>query len=80
MDALELKNNFHHLIDEIENERFLWKFYNIMKRRLKTDDGELWATLSKEEQEELLLAEQESKDSDNLLSFDDVKKKHEKWL
>jgi hypothetical protein len=40
----------------------------------------LWSNLSKEEQEELLLSEEESNYETNLVSHQEMKKKHQKWL
>ena len=80
MTALELKNNFHHLIDSIENENLLQEFYELMLRKRSSKDGRLWAMLSKDEIEELLLANEESENPDNLISHEDMKKKYSKWL
>jgi hypothetical protein len=49
MTTLELKNNFHHLIDSIENENLLQEFYELMLRKRSSKDGRLWAMLSKDE-------------------------------
>lgn len=80
MTTLELKNNFHHLIDSIENENLLQKFYELMLRKRSAKDGLLWAKLSKEEMDELLLANEECENPENLISHDEVKKKYAKWL
>jgi hypothetical protein len=80
MTTLELKNNFHHLIDSIENENLLQEFYELMLRKRASKDGKLWAMLSKDEIEELLLANEESENPDNLISHEDMKKKYSKWL
>ena len=80
MTTLELKNNFHHLIDSIENDNLLQEFYELMLRRRSSKDGRLWAMLSKDEIEELLLANEESENPDNLISHEDMKKKYSKWL
>jgi len=80
MTTLELKNNFHHLIDSIENENLLQEFYELMLRKRSSKDGRLWAMLSKDEIEELLLANEESENVDNLISHEDMKKKYSKWL
>ena len=60
MTAVELKNNFHHLIDSIDNERILQQFYELMLQKRTLKDGKLWINLSKDETEELLLANEES--------------------
>ena len=80
MTTLEIKDSFHQLIDSIDNDQLLLKFYELMKNRTSTKDGNLWTRLTKEEQEELLTAFDESKDQDNLISQDDMMKKHKKWL
>jgi len=80
MTTLELKKNFHHLIDSIENENLLQKFYELMLRRRFTKDGALWGTLSKDEMEELLLANEECENLENLIPHNEMKQKYSKWL
>jgi hypothetical protein len=80
MTTIELKNNFHHLIDSIENKNLLQEFYELMLRKRASKDGRLWAMLSKDEIEELLLANNESEDPENLIPHEDMKKKYSKWL
>lgn len=79
MNTIELKKNFHKLIDKIENESLLKDFYELLKHRV-TNEGELWDNLSNSEKEELLLALEESKNPYNLTKHDEMKKKHKKWL
>ena len=80
MTTLELKNNFHQLIDSIENENLLQKFYELMLRNRSIRDGTLWAKLTQDEVDELLLANEESNDQQNLISHDEMKKKYAQWL
>ena len=80
MSTIELKSSFHSLIDSIDNESLLLSFYNLMKSRTATMDGQLWNILSISEQEELLLAFEESSNNNNLLSHKEMKEKHQKWL
>jgi hypothetical protein len=80
MTTTELKNNFHNLIDSIENENVLKKFYELMLLQRSTRDGFLWSKLTKEEKEELLLANEECENPENLISHDEMKKKYAKWL
>lgn len=80
MNTIELKKNFHNLIDSIDNEELLLSFYDLIKSKTNTQPGQLWGRLNKDEQEELLNAFEESENPDNLLDFDTMKKKHEKWL
>ena len=72
MTTIELKNNFHHLIDSIDNENLLLKFYDLMKIRNATKDGNLWSRLTKEEQEELSTAFNESESAENLISHEEI--------
>ena len=80
MTTIELKNNFHHLIDSIENEKVLQEFYELMLRKRTSQDGRLWAMLSTDEIAELLLANEESENPENLISNEEMKKKYSKWL
>jgi hypothetical protein len=80
MTTIELKNNFHHLIDSIENENLLQKFYELMLRKRSTKEGMLWGKLSKDEMDELLLANEECENSENLISHEEMKQTYAKWL
>ncbi|ASB50973.1 hypothetical protein [Alkalitalea saponilacus] len=80
MNTIELKKNFHNLIDSIDNENILISFYEMIKSKTDTKAGQLWGRLTKNEQSELLKAFEESDNPDNLVDFDTIKKKHEKWL
>ena len=80
MNAVEIKNSFHKLIDEIDNEIILSKFYNLLERASLSEDGSLWEKLSNDEKEELLKIDEESNSNKNLISFQSIKDKHKKWL
>lgn len=80
MNTIELKKKFHHLIDSIDNENLLINFYDLIKRRYSTKEGQLWNRLTKQEQEELLLAVEESENPENLISHEEMNEKHKKWL
>jgi hypothetical protein len=80
MDSIELRNNFHNLIDSIKNDALLMRFYDIMTRAKNTKEGILLGRLTKEEYKELMLAYKESEDEENLLSHKEMKEKHKKWL
>jgi len=80
MDAIELRKNFHLLIDSIENETLLTNLYDLMKSRSTTIEGQLWNRLTTQEQEELLMTLEESNNQDYLISQEEMKKKHKKWL
>ena len=80
MNTIELKKNFHLLIDSIDNEDLLASFYDLIKKRSAAKEGQLWNSLTYKEQEELISALEESENSDYLISNDEMKKKHKKWL
>jgi len=76
MSTIELKKEIHTLIDSITDEAVLQRFFNL----IKTEKRNLWDALSKEQQEELLLSDEESNDPSNLISHEEMKKRHSKWL
>ena len=80
MKQSDIKTNFHQLIDEIDNEPLLMKFYDLLIKSRVQKEGELWNQLSEEQQNELLLAESESQYQKNLLDQKTQKAKHRKWL
>jgi hypothetical protein len=80
MTTIELKNNFHQLIDSIDNENFLQLFYELMLLKRSSKNGILWAKLTEEEIDELLVANEECEDPDNLIPHDEMKNKYSKWL
>jgi hypothetical protein len=80
MDTIELKSNFHELIDNIKNDTLLVRFYDIMLKANNIREGSLLSRLTKEEYHELMLAYQESDSAMNTISHKEMKKKHQKWL
>jgi photosystem II stability/assembly factor-like uncharacterized protein len=79
-NKLEIKNNFHQLIDQINNEQLLIKLYHIMEQASSTDEGQLWSRLTEAEQIELLRIEQEVQSEQNLIPGEQMQPKHQKWL
>jgi hypothetical protein len=76
---MSIKEDFHHLIDTIEDEQVLNGFYQLI--RLNTGEyGQLWNNLKEEQKNELHIAYDESFDPRNLISHEEVKKQHERWL
>lgn len=80
MSTIEIRDNFHKLIDNISNDRILSEFYSILERVSKTKDGQLWERLTEEERRELLLIDNESDNNGNLISHTKMQEKHRKWL
>jgi hypothetical protein len=77
---MNTKVNFHKLIDAIDDEDSLKAYYELIQRLNKNQTGSLWSNLTKSEKEELLIAFEESKYSNNLISHSVVKEQHKKWL
>jgi hypothetical protein len=75
-----LKKEFHELIDKIDNNLLLEQFYKALNYSNNNSKFDLWDSLSDQEKEDVLVAFEESKNENNLINFDDVKKKHSKWL
>lgn len=80
MSTIELKQNFHILIDSIDNDNLLVNFYDLLKKRSSAKEGQLWNRLTSQEQEDLLLSLEESKNPENLISHQEMQKKYQKWL
>ncbi len=80
MTAVELKTNFHSLIDDIENIGLLDKFYHILTTAKTLPDGSLWSSLSRNEQNELVQIEIDSHNIQNLLPHSKIKQKYSQWL
>lgn len=77
---MKIKDDFHHLIDSIEDEQLLQRYYQLIQKINDDKNGQLWNGLNDEEKNDILVAYEESFDSDNLVSHDQIKKQHEKWL
>lgn len=77
---MNIKDNFHHLIDEIDDEQLLEDYYKLVQRLQENQSDKLWNSLNENQQGELLLAYDESFDKANLISHELVKKQHEQWL
>jgi len=80
MTTIELKSNFHNLIDTINDVGILSKFYDLLSNVKESKDGLLWNRLSNEEQNELMQIEKDSQQLSNLISGADMINKHKKWL
>lgn len=80
MKASEIRNNFHSLIDRIDSDLLLMKFYDLMIKSTTTEEGQLYQQLTEEQKNVLMLAEEESNDPANLIGYNQQEKKHQKWL
>jgi len=80
MNSLQLRSDFHSLIDNFQNEYVLSKFYELLNKINQAKDGELWVRLAQEEQEELLEIIKTSEDTKTIVSNNDMQQKFKKWL
>ncbi|PWD97554.1 hypothetical protein [Marinilabilia rubra] len=80
MNRIEIRQNFHNLIDSIENENILFSFYELLKSRSQSEQGSLWNKLTFQEQEDLIKLADAANDPSNLIDHNEIKKKHTKWL
>ena len=76
----EIKKSLHRLIDEIDNDQLLVKFYDLLSKSKEQNEGELWNQLSDKQKDELLIAESDSHYKKNLIDHEKQKAKHRKWL
>lgn len=73
MEISETRQEFHKLIDSVNNERILKSFFKLFNEQIQRSQGTLWKSLTKEEQEELLFSYDESFDEVNLIDHIEVK-------
>jgi len=78
--AMKIKDDFHQLIDSIEDEQLLKSYYQLIQKINNEQNGHLWNSLTEDQKTELLTSYEESFDSGNLLSHEQVKLQHDKWL
>lgn len=75
-----IKQKLHDLIEKIDNESILNQVYEFIYKKSSSKEGDLWSKLSTEQQNEVLKSLEESKNPDNLISSEEVKRNHKKWL
>lgn len=75
MDTPTLKTDLHQIIDELDDEELLEKFYQEVLTLISNSD-KLWDKLSKAQQQEVLKSLEESKHKNNLADHETVIKKY----
>ena len=75
-----IKEKLHNLIETIQDESLLNQIYELVYKKSATKEGDLWAKLSSDQQNEIMQSLEESKDPENLISNEEVKKLHKGWL
>jgi hypothetical protein len=77
---MKIKEEFHQLIDSIENEDNLKAYYQLIHDLNDERNGYAWDKLSAEHQKKILQRYEGSLDQSNLVLHDEVMKKYDKWL
>ena len=75
MSTTEIKTNLHKIVDRIDDERLLRVIYDFLAVREKSNEGQLWQTLTTEQQQEVLQAYEDSENDSNLIDDEDVWRK-----
>ena len=65
-----------HTLSEDKISRFYEKLYEVME----APEDDWWDDLTPNQQTELLLSIEESKNSENLIAYSDIKKKYAQWF
>ena len=79
-DIMMIKEKFHKLIDQIEDERTLEAYLNLILKLNIHKNGKLFSNLTIEQKEELEISYHESFVETNLLSNEHVKSQYRRWL
>ena len=77
---MNIKEDFHHLIDTIEDEQLLTTYYHLVQQLTIGETGKIWNNLTDDQRKSIEESYEESFDEKNLISHEEVKKRHEKWL
>lgn len=75
MSLTEIKNNFHSLIDKVEDSETLMYFYKVFSDSLNNK----WE-ISDKERKQIMEAYEESEDEKNLIDDQLVREKYNMWL
>ena len=75
MGKVELKSDLHKILDKIENEHLLRAIYDFLKQNENVEEGQIWKSLTEEQKKEVYLSYEESQDDNNLIDWDQIKKK-----
>ncbi len=79
MSVAELKNEFHFLIEEIEDEETLRRLYENVLHSLHPKES-IWQGLPENEQRIVLEAFVKSQNPEKLIAHEEVVRKYGQWL
>ena len=72
MGTLELRANIHSIVDGIQSEQLLQTLYDFLKIREKNKSGQLWASLTEQQKQDVLLAYDESENDEYLIESEKI--------
>jgi hypothetical protein len=78
--ATSIKQKLHDFIYSIDNDSILNQVYELISQKNTSTESDLWSKLTNDQQKEVLLSLEESEEPYNLISQEEVKKNHKKWL
>lgn len=77
---MSVKEDFHQLIDSINDEETLESYYRLIEQINNAQAGEFWNELTEDQKADLLKAYEESFDQNQLISHEEAKRQHKRWL
>ncbi len=80
IDVETLKNQFHYLIDQIDDAEVLMKYVGEINQAVSIQNSNGWDDLSPEDKAGIERALVESKDPSNWIPHEVVKERFAKWL
>ena len=75
-----LRDDLHRLIDATQDEHLLQGVLLILSGRYDYKQGQLWSSLSAEQQQQVLDSEQDLDNEQAWTSNDELKKNQQQWL
>ena len=76
MTTAELKSDLTKLLDKINDEHLLRTIYEFLKQGTNAEEGKFWKTLTEEQKRRVYGSYEQSKDEENLVVWDNLKKKY----
>ncbi|MFL0686054.1 MAG: hypothetical protein ACJLTB_23080 [Algoriphagus aquaeductus] len=76
MGAAQLKSDLQKIIERIDNEQLLQTVYDFLKQIEDSKEGEFWKSLTDEQKKEIYLWYEESENDENLIAWENLKKKY----
>lgn len=80
MNTIAIKSDLHKLIEEVDDEKLLERFYQEIVTVISNSQKSIWNDLPEAQKKQILMSYEESKDEDNLIDHEEVMTKYKKWL